>query len=94
MSAFLGLAFKNYDYYAADLAARKTTRSDGILRRNFTLICQISRPLRQIAEQVYSAYPYASPFRGLREKLFQTIFSAPTGAVNCRSGNLFRDFAR
>ena len=29
----------------------------------------------------YSAHPYASPLRGLREKLFQTIFSAPTSAV-------------
>jgi len=34
--------------------------------------------VRLIAEQDYSAYPYASPFQGLREKLFQTIFSAPT----------------
>ena len=33
----------------------------------------------QIAEQDYSAYPYASPLRGLREKLFLTIFSAPAG---------------
>jgi len=32
-----------------------------------------------IAEQDYSAYPYASPLQGLREKLFLIIFSAPTG---------------
>ena len=26
----------------------------------------------------YSVYPYTSPPRGLREKLFHTIFSSPT----------------
>ncbi len=45
--------------------------------------------VESIAEQDYSAYPYASPFQGLREKSFQMIFSAPTsdlspvGAESC-----------
>jgi hypothetical protein len=34
---------------------------------------------KRIAEQIIQHIPMLHPYRGLREKLFRKVFSAPTG---------------
>ena len=48
----------------------------------------------KIAEQGYSAYPYALPLRCLREESFLIILSAPTAPLSLGAESCSRDFSK